>query len=144
VAVYTDEKNRYNHILFHLKNGITISSRERHFHTVPLDGIVSIDLVFKYATFRLDKTYLPKEFKEFVQFRSKGNEMIMNEKYNIIEGREINTWSLGWTDGINEYLDEYDIKTSTHKQRKVIPRDPIQNPSHFHPESKQLRQCRGV
>lgn len=138
MANYTDEKNKHNHILFHLSNGLIISSRESHFHMVPLDEIVAIDFVFKYSTYRLDKNTLPNTFKEFVHFRSKGNELVLNEKYNLVESREINTWTLGWTDWVNEYLDEYDIKTGQHKQRYTLPRDHTKNPSHFHPQANKI------
>lgn len=138
MASYTDEKNKHNHILFHLSNGVVVSSREKHFHCVNLNEIVAIDLVLKYATHRLDKRTLPNTFKEFVQFRSKGNELVLNETYNIVESREINTWSLGWTDYTREYIDEFDIKTGQHKRRYETDRNYITNPSHFHPMSRKI------
>ena len=127
-----DAASRY-YVLYHLDSGLVLSSKDVHFHEVPLDKVEKIDLVLKYYTRRLDKSTLGADFKEFIHFRSVTHTKRLFE--NKPESISFQSWTLGWTDHTNEYLDEYLVKTGDHLNRTVIPRDFTKNPSHFHKDA---------
>ena len=129
-----DSKNKYAHLIFHLKDGSQVSSRETHFHDIPLDNIQKIEAKFKYYTHILDKDELPKEFKEFIHFRSGGVTFAFNGT-DVYDKRPILTWSLGWTDGKTEYIQEYKFKNGEVLREYTVPRD-TKCLSHFHPDSR--------
>lgn len=131
-----DSSNRNSYLLFHLTNGLILSSRDINFQDVELEKIKKIEARFKYNKYELVKDLLPSSFLEFVHFRSYGYYYDIFKNSTEGENRPIHTWTLGWTDGTNEYLDEFDFKTGNHMRRYVIPRDSKTNPSHFHKQSK--------
>lgn len=130
-----DSGNRHTYLLFHLQSGLVISSKDSHFHNVPLNLISKIELRTKYYVYSLDKQDLPASFKEFVHFRSAGNTVVQTQE-GVHEVLPILTWSLGWTDGFTEYLQEYDFKSGKHLRSYELPRDINSNKSHFHPDSE--------
>jgi len=130
----TDKKNRNAELMFFFDDGTSLSSKEVHFHDVPLNTIVKIQARFKYFNYVIEKESLPATFKEFVHFRSSGITFVDNGT-EILDKRPINTWSLGWTDGRVEYMKEYEFKTGEMLREYESPRNPVDSPSHFHPES---------
>lgn len=129
-----DTGNRHAHLLFYLEDGNVYSSRDIHFHDINLYNIVKIQAKFKYFTHTLKKVDLPESFKEFVHYRS-GGVTFVNNGQEILDKRPINTWSLGWTDGNTEFIQEYQFKTGELLREHKVPRDQAARPSHFHPES---------
>ena len=132
----SDASNRNCYMLFHLDSGITLSSRDINFQDVELSKVKKIEMFFKYNAYALDKTLLPSSFLEFVHFRSGGQQYVVWGNGSDGEMRQIMTWTLGWTDGTNEYLDEFEFKTGKHLRRYVTPRNSKVNPSHFHKQSR--------
>ena len=130
-----DNDLKFKHLEFHTLDGKKVKSKERHFHDVELSKIVAMEVHLKYETHRLDVSSLPSTFVEFVHFRSGG----LKTRFIPGGGQEsvqINTWTIGWTDGDTEYLTEYDFKTGELLRSYTQTRDDTVNPTHFHPQSR--------
>lgn len=129
-----DATNRHAYLNFIMKDGGVISTKDKHFHDVPLSEIEGIEAKFKYFTHKLLKKDLPPSFKEFVHYRSGGVTVIFVTK-DIYDRRPIHTWTMGWTDGTTEYLREFEFKSGDCLKEFTCPRDIEKFPSHFHPQS---------
>ncbi len=129
-----DSHLRYKYIKFITLDGKEYKSTDHHFFDVPLNKIVSIEVNLKYEKHFLSVANLPSTFVEFVHFRSGGIETKITENGESVS-KQIDTWTIGWTDGEKEYLTEYDFKTSNILRSYVIERNNLLHPTHFHPQS---------
>jgi hypothetical protein len=134
----TDAGSKHVYLEFYLEDNSVLSSRDINFHDIALNSITKIVLHTKYATHTLDKAQLPAEFKEFIHFRSAGVLMLLEDEEWI--PHRIYTWTIGWTDGQTEYLQEYKYKGGELVRTYEVPRDLVYQRSHYHPDNLELQQ----
>ena len=123
---------------FHQADGRVLTSRQINWRNVPLAELVEVQFHIKGETWGLRRIDLPSSFLEFVVFRTGGSDLrvVQEPTGPRVEIIPFNSWSLGWTDGLTEYLDTFCWKSGRALGRFVGPRDPARFPSHFHPQSR--------
>ena len=126
--------NRY--VLFHLMDGTIITSEQINWQSVNVHRIKMLELVIRNKRYRIVKAELPSGFVEFIHFRTKGMTFILNTKTGMSEPQELNSWSIGWSDGVNEYLMEIDLSTGDMIGSYTLPIERGREvESHYHPQS---------
>ena len=131
----TDNIYLHRELRLHMGDGGIISSRDANWHKVELRKVNMLELIIKGKTYRIRKSDLPSSFIEFVHFRSKGINFVIDANSKLSVPEEHNSWSIGWSDGTNEHIAEIDFATGNLNLNYVRPVTKSL-PSHFHPQSQ--------
>src|SRR5438128_270341 len=125
---------------FHLADGRTLHSRQVNWRNVPLADVVEVQFHLKGQEWGLRREDCPSTLLEFIVFRTAGmtRRTLAHplEAHPVVELVPFNSWTFGWTDGLTEYLDEFDWKSGLRLRRYTLPRDYVRHPTHFHPASR--------
>ena len=124
-----------------LTDGQRVTSRQCNWNDVPLAAVEEIELHLKQQVVALRRCDLPSHFQEFVCFRTGG--VTVQVAKHPRDGMQtvhvpFDSWTVGWTDGATEYLDEFNIKTGQHVRRYTAPRDFTASPTHWHKDSQRI------
>lgn len=111
-------------MLWYMPDGSTISSCRKNWREIAWEEVVKIELHKNGLIFSLSCTVSP-EFKGFMHFRYGGS----------INGWEIDSWVIGWTDGIECYLFELDIRLGLVVKEFTEPLKELD--AHLHPRLRQ-------
>ena len=131
----TDNIYLHRELRLHMNDGGIISSRDANWHKVELRKVNMLELIIKGKTYRIRKSDLPSSFIEFVHFRSKGINFVIDANSKLSVPEEHNSWSIGWSDGTSEHIAEIDFATGNLNLNYVRPVTKSL-PSHFHPQSQ--------
>jgi hypothetical protein len=77
-------------------------------------------------------------FVGFVRYRNGGQIAQWDEHGNKAPPKKIDEWCIGWTDGVNVYVDVINFKTGEKMGNEVYPLHILKN--HIHPNLKNGRQ----
>jgi len=110
-SIATDNIYRNRGLRFTLDDGTVVLSTETNWHQVPARRVVGIELFIRQYKYRIAKCDLPDTFIEFIHFRSKGTKWVFSEARSMILPEEMNSWTIGWSDGTTEHLAEFDFQT---------------------------------
>lgn len=128
-----------------LADGQRLTSRQCNWNDVPLREVIEVELHLKQEVVGLRRRDLPAQFLEFVVFRTGG--VTVQVARHPQEGCQtvhvpFHSWTLGWTDGLTEFLDEFNIKTGQHLRRYAAPRNYQLSPTHWHKDSPRILVAR--
>lgn len=119
----TDAEYRGRWQLYHLADGKVADSRLINWRQVEWEKVVKIETFIRDNKFEIDCS--DPRFQFFMVFRWHGMEGT-NEKR-----REINVWTVGWSDGVKCFLKDIDFKTGRLLRTYVEPL--MKYESHVHP-----------
>jgi hypothetical protein len=112
-------------MLWYMADGSTISSCRLNWREVEWEKVVKIELHKGGPIFSISATVDPT-FKGFMHFRYGG----------CANGREVDSWVIGWTDGIECYLFEVDVRLGLVLQDFKQPLKELL--AHLHPRLRQI------
>lgn len=123
---------------FHCADGRVLTSRQVNWRNVPLHELVEVRFHLKGEEWGLRRGDCGPTFLEFVVFRTGGSDLrvVQEPTGPRVELVPHQSWNLGWTDGVTEYLDAFDWKSGRSLGRTTLPRDYRAHPTHFHPASR--------
>ena len=108
---------------YHLANGQVMDSRQINWRNVEWDQVIQI------VTYLDGKKYLTHcrnpGFKFFVVYRNGGHVMVAPK-----QAKKIHEWAVGWSDGVNCFMTEFDFKTGELLRQQVIPVEKIKTLIH--------------
>jgi hypothetical protein len=138
-----DPDNPRQWMEFYLRDGRVLTSRQINWQMVPLARVDEVQFHLKGEHVGLRRRDCPSTFREFVVFRTAGIDLRWvtgpaPERQQMREYIPFQSWTLGWTDGLTEYLDEFHWKSGKHMRRYTVRRDFKTNPTHFHKDSQRI------
>ena len=116
-------RNRYQEYI--LTTGEIADSRKTNWRLTEWEKVIGIKTHIRNNVFSDDCIQKPS-FKCFLNFRWGGKEAIGHKKY-----KDIKIWTVGWTDGIICYLNDYDFKLGIKLKEYTMKLNQIK--SHIHP-----------
>lgn len=137
----TDHIYLHRHLEFVLDDGSVVSSVDTNFHQIPLHRLIEMRLNIRNQSWRVRKSdHVKSGFVEFLHYRTTGRDYKVNPDTGLYELRPFDSWSLGWTDGVMEYLMEIDFQAGDLIGSYQRPCRGKANPSHYHPQSRILER----
>lgn len=119
-----DSEYRNRHLEFY-GNGICVDSRLVNWKNVNLHSLDKIAMKIGKMVYEIERKNCPSSFVEFIHFRSAGVE----------NSKPLHTWTIGWTNGVSEFLIEADFHTGRFLRSFKQPVLSDQ-PTHRHPQTK--------
>lgn len=123
--IHLDSEYRNKYQLFHLATGEVVDSRKINWRQTEWEKVIRIDTSIR-NTFNSVSCQNKPNFKFFMNFRWAGREAISYKKY-----KDIRIWTVGWSDGINCFLEDYDFKMGNKIKIYVMKLNSLK--SHIHP-----------
>jgi len=133
MRLHLDSDYSRHFLLFALRDGRVLSSRDVNWREVPLHDIDALTISIRGHEFTITRAE-HATFVEFVHFRT---EAIVHK---LVDGAWIaemqREWVIGFTDGAREYCWIFDFATGLLKERREYERNRALFESHFHPQAK--------
>ena len=116
-------RKRYQEYL--LATGEVANSRKINWRQVEWEKVIGIKTYIRDNCFYVTCQNQP-EFKFFMNFRWAGREVIAKDKF-----KQIQIWTVGWSDGVKCFLEDYDFKLGIKIKDYVLPLRELKG--HIHP-----------
>lgn len=110
-------RNRWEE--FYLANGTVEDSRIKNWRQVAWDQVVRIVVHIKSHVYEIDCKALG--FRAFMNFRWGGYGSLVTDQGKVLPRRDIDIWTVGWTDGKYCFLRDIDVHTGEHIKNYVAP-----------------------
>jgi hypothetical protein len=128
----SEYRNRWEE--FHLADGTIMDSRQINWREVAWDQVVKITAHLRGNVYEVDNS--GPGFRAFMNFRWAGMEAQYDKNKKYMGHKKINSWVIGWTDGVLCFQKNIDFKTGLLIEEC---RSPIQQfIGHIHPAVKHL------
>lgn len=121
--LHLDSEYRRRWIEFYLANGTIENSKEKNWRQIQWDKVVKLIVYMEGKKYEVKISHASHKF--FLNFRWGGREKINNEF------KQINIWTVGWSDGERAFLIDIDFFTGNLVKKYVAPL--YQFKQHIHP-----------
>lgn len=123
--LHLDSEYRHRYQEYYLATGDVVDSRKYNWRSCEWERVIKIITYIRNQKFIFSCENKPN-FKFFMNFRWAGKQAIGNNKF-----KDIKIWTVGYSDGINCYLEDYDFKLGVKLKEYVTSLSDFKG--HIHP-----------